>query len=249
MKQRSMLFVKLLLVLSFLVSILSGCGTPPDVKSSYPLESVNRMDNASSYVYRAENKSVPIVAQELAADTAPDEMSKDDTERMFLVYGDDIYHLQQDPEKPEDTLVEISSREYVRQNYDSSFLQGYLTAVLIGNLFDALDGRGGGYRGYTSREVYQPKAGTYKVPTADDKKLAPPLTSDRSGKITRRGQDSVGSSGSIFKRPSDNSSKGTISRDKSSGSSGGGLFSPPKRSYTKPKTSFGSGKIGRRGRR
>ena len=249
MKQRSLLSIKIILVLSFLVSLLSGCGAPPDVKQSYPLESVNRDGNATSYVYRAANKSVPVVAKELSEENTPDDMSKESEERMFLVYGNDIYHLQQDPAKPEDTLIEIDSKEYVSRNYDSSFLQGYLTAVIISDLFDSLGGRyGGGYRGYTSKDVYKPKEGTYRKPTTDDKKMAPPLTVDRSGKISRRGKGTVGSGGNIFKRePSTEQSRGSIKRGESGDS--GGIFGSPKRSYTKPKTRFGSGKIGRRGRR
>lgn len=247
MKRRSLLSVKLLLVLSFLVSLLSGCGAPPDVKNSYPLESVNRDGNATSYVYRAAGKTVPVVAAELSEENKPDDMSPESTERMFLVYGDDFYHLQQDPAKPEDTLIEIDSKEYVKRNYDSSFLQGYLTAVLISDLFDSLGRSGGGYRGYTSKDVYKPKEGNYRNPTDSDKKAAPPLTVDRSGKISRRGQGTVGSGGNIFKRePSSDQSKGTIKRGESGG---GGLFDSPKKSYKKPKTRFGSGKIGRRGRR
>lgn len=250
MKRRSLLSIKLLLVLSFLVSLLSGCGAPPNVKESYPLESVNRDGNASSYVYRAAGKSVPVVAKELSEENQPDDISAENNERMFLVYGDDFYHLQQDPAKPEDTLIEIDSKEYVRRNYDSSFLQGYLTAVLISDLFDSLSGKySGGYRGYTSKDVYKPKDGTYRKPTDSDKKVAPPLTVDRSGKISRRGQSSkVGSGGNIFKRePASDQSKGTIKRGESGG--GGGLFDSPRKSYKKPKTRVGSGKIGRRGRR
>ena len=247
MKRRSLLSIKLLLVLSFLVSLLSGCGAPPDVKNSYPLESVNRDGNATSYVYRAAGKTVPVVAAELSEENKPDDMSPENTERMFLVYGDDFYHVQQDPAKPEDTLIEIDSKEYVKRNYDSSFLQGYLTAVLISDLFDSLGRSGGGYRGYTSKDVYKPKEGNYRNPTDSDKKVAPPLTVDRSGKISRRGQGTVGSGGNIFKRePSSDQSKGTIKRGESGG---GGLFGSPKKSYTKPKTRIGSGKIGRRGRR
>lgn len=249
MKQRSFFSLKIILVLSFLVSLLSGCGAPPDVRQTYPLESVNRDGSATSYVYRAANLSVPAVAASLSEEMQPDEISPKDEERMFLVYGDEIYHLQQDPAKLEDTLVEINSKEYVRQNYDSSFLQGYLTALIISDLFDSMTGRyGGGYRGYTSKDVYKPKAGTYRKPTSDDKKVAPPLTVDRSGKISRRGQGTVGSGGNIFRRdPAPDPSRGSIQR----GDTGkdGGLFGSPKRSYTKPKTRFGSGKIGRRGRR
>ncbi|ANA82244.1 DUF4247 domain-containing protein [Paenibacillus glucanolyticus] len=244
MKERSFLSIKMILVLSLFVSLLAGCGAP-NIKDTYPLESVNRDGNATSYVYRAADKSVPEVAGELMAANTPDQSSPEDTERMFLVYGDEYYHLQQDPQKPTDTLIEIDSKEYVQRNYDSSFLQGYLTAVLIGNLFDSMGG-GGGYRGYTSKDVYKPKQGNYKKPTSQDKKIAPPLTVDRSGKITRRGQDAVGTGGSLFKRnPTSSGDRGSIKR----GESGGGLFDSPKKSYTKPKTRIGSGGISRRGRR
>ncbi|MCM3495000.1 MULTISPECIES: DUF4247 domain-containing protein [Paenibacillus] len=243
MKERSFLTIKVLLVVSLFVSLLSGCGAP-NVTETYPLESVNRDGNATSYVYRAADKSVPEVADELMSAGTPDQSSPVDNERMFLVYGDEYYHLQQDPQKPEDTLIEIDSKEYVQRNYDSSFLQGYLTAVLIGNLFDTFGG--GSYRGYTSKDVYKPREGNYRKPTSQDKKAAPPLTVDRSGKITRRGQDKVGTGGGLFQRTPDNGgTRGSIER----GERGGGLFDSPKRSYKKPKTRTGSGKIYRRGRR
>lgn len=248
MKRRSLLSIKIILVLSLFVSLLSGCGAPPEVKSSYPLESVNGDGNATSYVYRAAGKSVPVVAAELSEENKPDEMSPESTERMFLVYGNEYYHLQQDPAKPEDTLIEIDSKEYVQRNYDSNFLQGYLTAVLINDLFDSLGRSGGGYRGYTSKDVYKPREGNYRKPTTSDKKVAPPLTVDRSGKISRRGQGTVGSDGNVLKKePSSKQSRGTIKRGESGGD--GGIFDSPKKSYKKPKTRSGSGRIGRRGRR
>lgn len=245
MKARSFLPIKILLVLSFLVSLLSGCGAP-NVRDTYPLESVNRESGAESFVYRAEGKSVPEVAQELMAAQAPDQASPEDDERMFLVYGDEFYHLQQDPDQPSDTLIEIDTKEYVRNNYNPSFLQGYLTAVLLSDLFDSMGRSGGQYRGYTQKDVYKPKEGSFRKPTDQDKKIAPPLTVDRSGKITRRGQDKVGTGGSLFKRnPDSGNNRGSITR----GESGGSLFDSPKKSYTKPKTRSGSGKVFRRGRR
>lgn len=250
-KGRALLSLKILLVLSLVVSLLSGCGIgSPNVKDTYPLESVNREGNATSYVYRAADKTVPEVAKELADEKKPDQISKDDAERMFLVYSNEWYHLQKDEKKPSDTLIEIDSKEYVQKNYDSSFLQGYVTAALIGHLFDSFGG--GSYRGYSSRDIYQPKQGTYHQPTTSDKKVAPPLTVEKKGSIFRRGSSdntpSVGSGGSIFSRKKDtsNPSKGSISRGSSKGSS---IFDSPKKSYTKPKTRVGSGKITRRGRR
>ncbi|MGQ8873148.1 DUF4247 domain-containing protein [Paenibacillus sp. TSA_86.1] len=248
MKKRLAHGLKLMLVLSLVMSLLSACGAAPSVQDTYPLESVSGSGQSTSYVYRAENRTVPEVAKELSDQRKPDQISAESTERMFLVYQDQYYHLQQDPKKPEDTLVEVDSKEYVRQNYSSSFLQGYLTATLIGNLFDTFGGRGSGnYRGYTDRDTYKPSAGSYRAPTSNDKKLAPPLTVERKGSITRRGSDkdtSVGSGSGWFDRKKDQS-RGSIDRNKSSGGLGG-LFDSPKKSYKKPKTRVGGGRIMRR---
>ena len=248
MKKRLAHGLKLMLVLSLVMSLLSACGAAPSVQDTYPLESVSGSGQSTSYVYRAADRTVPEVAKELSDQRKPDQISAESAERMFLVYQDQYYHLQQDPKKPEDTLVEVDSKEYVRQNYSSSFLQGYLTATLIGNLFDAFGGRGSGnYRGYTDRDTYKPSAGSYRAPTSNDKKLAPPLTVERKGSITRRGSDkdtSVGSGGGLFDRKKDQS-RGSIDRNKSSGGLGG-LFDSPKKSYKKPKTRVGGGRIMRR---
>lgn len=230
MKKRLAHGLKLMLVLSLVMSLLSACGAAPSVQDTYPLESVSGSGQSTSYVYRAADRTVPEVAKELSDQRTPDQISAENTERMFLVYQDQYYHLQQDPKKPEDTLVEVDSKEYVRQNYSSSFLQGYLTATLIGNLFDTFGGRGSGnYRGYTERDTYKPSAGSYRAPTSNDKKLAPPITVERKGSITRRGSDkdtSVGSGGGLFDRKKDQS-RGSIDRNKSSGGLGG-LFDSPK---------------------
>ncbi|MNZ69167.1 hypothetical protein D3C78_874590 [compost metagenome] len=252
MKARSILSIKWLLAISLIVSLLSGCGMSSAVSESYPLESVNKDGNATSYVYRAANQTVPEVAKALEEQRTPKQISAEDSERMFLVYSNEWYHLQRDPDKPEDTLIEIDSEEYVRNNYDNSFLQGYITASLLGSLFDSLDG-GGKYRGYSSKDVYQPKQGSYKQATDVDKKITAPLTVKKKGSLIRRGtdsSDSVGSGDSIFSRKSDSSTKdssrGSISKSKDSSSS---WFDSPKKSITKPKKKSGFGKISRRGRR
>ncbi|AWB44816.1 DUF4247 domain-containing protein [Paenibacillus sp. CAA11] len=253
MKKGPALYLKIVLVLSLVVGLLSGCGgSGPNVKESYPLESVNREGNSTSYVYRAVNETVPEVAAKLADQKKPKEMSAESDERMFLVYDKEYYHLQKDTAKPEDTLIEVDSEEYVRNNYDSSFLQGYLTATLIGSLFDSLGGYGGGsYRGYSSRDTYHPEK-SYRTPTQEDKKAAPPLTVEKKGSITRRGKTSTDSGGSSWfgggSSDSGSSSKGSISRNKD-GSSSSKSYSKPKRSITKPKTRSGRGGISRRSRR
>lgn len=80
-------------------------------------------------MYRAANRSVPEVAKELINEREPKQASKEDENQMFLVYSDKIYNLQKDKEKPSDTLIEISNKEFVRQNYQPSFLQGYIMGV------------------------------------------------------------------------------------------------------------------------
>ncbi|MEC0091152.1 DUF4247 domain-containing protein [Paenibacillus macquariensis] len=259
MKKRSVLSMKLLIVLSLLISLLSGCGSPGDLSKSYPLESVNKEGTATSYVYRAVGQTVPEVAKDLTDDRKPDQISPEDPERMFLVYDKEWYHLQQDPVKKEDTLIEVDSKEYVQKNYDSSFLQGYIAASIIGNLFDSVGRSGGSYRGYSSKDVYQPKQGSYRQATVNDKKISPPLTVEKKGAITRRGTSNSsttnGKDDTIFSRGANDSttSKGTIKRGSSEG--GSSIFgsssssSNSKKSISKPKTRSGSGKISRRSKR
>ena len=244
------LSLKIVLIISLVAGLLSGCGGGPSVKETFPLESVTRSGNSTSYVYRAANETVPQVAQQLSNQKKPDQISKTDDNHMFLVYGNEYYHLQKDTSKSADTLVEVDSTEYVRNNYDSSFLQGYLTATLIGSLFNSLGGYGGGgYRGYTSRDIYEPHQ-TYHAPTTQDKKAAPPLTVEKKGSITRRGSSS-GTSGStdssgLFGGSSGSSgSKGSITRD-GSGSSGSSQYSKPRSGINKPSTRSGRGSVSRR---
>lgn len=170
MPQKWMKSIKLMLLPALFLLTLAGCGSP-SVGDTYPLESVSSKDQGqTSRVYRAENKSVPVVAKELADQNTPDEISKEDSQHMFLIYPNEVYHLQQDAAKPSDTLIEIDTKEYVRNNYDSSFLQGYILASVLDDLFDGhKKSYKGSYRGYSSKDIYKP-SGTYHVPTAEEKK-------------------------------------------------------------------------------
>ncbi|MCM3783826.1 DUF4247 domain-containing protein [Neobacillus mesonae] len=249
MNKRFFHIIKITLVLSLFISLLSGCGPASAVQQNYPLESVNGSGNNTSYVYRAADMTVPEVANELMEERTPEEVSPQDTERMFLVYSDELYHLQQDPEAPEDTLIEVDSKQYVQQNYSSSFLQGYITASILSSIFDTFKGTGN-YRGYTTQKTYKPSQGSYRTPTDSDKSMAPPLTTKKSGSIIRRGlgdtsDSNKSTSGNVLERDkssSSSTSKGKIERGKSGGSS---IFSSPKKS-SRPKTKIGSGRISRR---
>lgn len=247
MSKRLLNVIKYILIAALMTSLLSACGEV-QVKDTYPLESVNKNGTETSYVYRAAGQTVPEVATELAEQQKPEQISKEDLDHMFLVYAKQIIHVMKDEKKPEDSLVEVDSKEYVQRNYNPSFLESYLIASVVGDMFRSFTGSYGNYRGYTSYDTYKPKK-QYTAPTTNDKKTAPPLTVDRTGSIFKRGSSSSSSKSStslddIFTKKNKNS--GSITKNKGSTSSGS-LFSPKKSKA--PKTSSGFGKITRRSRR
>lgn len=241
--------IKYLLLLSFIVPLLTACAVSDTVKDQYPLESVNGSGNQTSYVYRAENRSVPDVATELIKQRSPEQKSDVSTERMFLVYSDEIIHLQQAPDTPADTLIEIDSTEYVRQNYSSGFLEGYLIASVLDDLFDKGKYGSGKYRGYSSKDQYKPKT-TYRVPTVEDKKLAPPVTVNRSGSVFKRSKDANATASSTTSNSNikTNTKQNTITTKPSSKGKivkNNDQKNNSKKVYIKPRTSKPSVKIGK----
>lgn len=245
----------LTIILALVVTLLSACGSL-NVEQTYPLESVSKDGGQTSYVYRAAGETVPEVAKELKDKKSPQQMSKEDLDHMFLVYSDQIIHVQKDEQNPADSLVEVDSKEYVRQNYSPSFLEGYLLASLVGSLFDSSPlGGYGNYKGYGSLNTNPPTKGTYHAPTAADTRAAPPMTVTKKGSIFKRstsGDDGAGSSGLFGKKKSTTSSgtTGSITRNGSGSSSStkkssSGWLTP--RKSTVPKTKIGGfGRVSRR---
>lgn len=244
MRSKSSYLLKLLLVFTLIFPLLAACGINQKVEEMYPLESVNGSGSQTSYVYRATGVSVPEAAKALADKSKPEQESPEKTDHMFLVYADRIVHVQQDTAKPEDTLIEVDSKEYVRNNYSSSFLQGYLVASLLSNLFDNGHYGNGSYRGYGDRGAYKPSAGSYHAPSAQEKKAVPPMTVTRTGSIFKRSKNAdtttKSGSGGVMSNPS----KGKITRDSDSGKKSSSWLTPRKSS--KPKTRVGFGRVSRR---
>jgi hypothetical protein len=191
--------------------LLTGCGmenASQYVKDQYQFESVDGVGNQQQKIYRAAGQTVPDTAKQIAAQNKPDEMSASNDKDMFLVYPDSVIHVQQDPEKTADALVEVDTKEYVKQHYDPSFLQGFLAASLISNLFGS-NWRSyphGDYHGYGDYRYRNPSGsygggykspsggvggGSYKSPTTPPKSsgggfFTPPSSSGGSGKVIRR---------------------------------------------------------------
>lgn len=187
--------------LSFIliIALLTGCGadTVRYIKDEYPLLSVEGKGTNMSKVYLAEGKTVPTVATELAAKETPQEKSKESTDQMFLVYSDKVINVQKDPNESQNTLIQVDSIEYAKTHYDSSFLQGFLTAALLQNMFGGSwynSKKSYDYRGYTRTPTYNAGSGKAATPTTDVSKDKKPTTSDRTG--TFKGGTANPSSGS-----------------------------------------------------
>jgi hypothetical protein len=203
--------LKIFLAVILTVSLLAGCaasgsGQQP-APNGYPLVSVSKNGSETSYIYKAANQSVPEVAQKLSTQKKPDQVSRNDNRQMFLAYPGELYNLQKDSKHPANTLIEVSNKAFVRDHYSSSFLKGYLSAVLLDRLFQLGKNAVGGYRGYTGGYgTSSNRTPGYKPATAADKKVAPPLTKQTTGSIIRRGSQAR----------STNSLSGTFSKIKNS---------------------------------
>ena len=175
--------------------LLAGCGAQNAenvIRDRYVLEDVQGSGTTTQKIYRAANSTVPNVANEIAGQDRPDEISKSSEDRMFLVYPDRMIHVQKDPEQASDVLVEVNSKEFVRQNYDPSFLQGFLAASLISSFFGA-NWRSyphGGYTGYGDYRRYRdPRTSPgYTSPTTPTRtpSYTPPSSRRGTGRVIRR---------------------------------------------------------------
>lgn len=241
-------WVSLLLV----VALLSGCANAANyVKDEYPLVDMAGKGKSSAKVYEAEGKTVPVVAKELAGKEKPKETSKEDPDQMFLIYDNRVVNLQKDPDNPNNTLIEIDTIEYAKQNYSSSFLEGYIAASLIQSVFgngwyDSSKKYSTPYKGY-STSVPSKSSTSSSSSTTDEKK---PTTSDRTGSFTSKGSvpsgsssSAAGSSGSSSSSSSSSSKSGTGSWSSSSSGSvrKNDGSSPSTKSSSKPSTSNRSG--------
>ncbi|WP_157800332.1 DUF4247 domain-containing protein [Sporolactobacillus pectinivorans] len=181
--------IKMILAVVVGVSILAGCSASGPgqqaVSGGYPLISVSKNGNQESYIYQADKQSVPEVAKKLSSQKKPDQISKNSVQQMFLVYPNELYDIQRDKKNPANTLIEVSNKEFVRNNYSSSFLRGFLSGVLLDHLFQLGSGSLGSYRGYTGGRTV-PSSAKYQPPTASEKKTIPPITKQTTGSIIKR---------------------------------------------------------------
>lgn len=213
-------------------ALLSGCADAGSyVKDHYPLVSAQGSGGNIAKVYSAEGKTVPTVANELASEEKPREKSKESPDQMFLVYDNKIVNIQKDPKNENNSLVEIDTVQYAKEHYDSSFLQGYLTATVLQSLF------GGGW--FNRASAYPNYRGYSSAPSTG---WSTPSTSAQSGTGTNKPSTSQGS-GSFS---SGKSGSGSVRKDDGSVpkvSNGAGSSYGSK---STPKTSTRSGSFKRK---
>ncbi|MBO8170307.1 MAG: DUF4247 domain-containing protein [Bacillaceae bacterium] len=147
--------IRLLAVVLSVVLLLTGCGAGVSnlVSDRYPLEDVVYGDRGyEARVYRASDTSVQQVVDMLAQEYPPVEISREDPERMFMVYQNRLVHVMQDAQDPDDSLIEVADKEFVRDHYDLSLLEAYIMLNILEDIFEwnlkRKQYQGTGYGGY-----------------------------------------------------------------------------------------------------
>lgn len=240
------------IVAAFLVlALVVGCSNAGSyVKEHYPLTEVIGKGKDTSRIYFAEGQDVPAVAALLAKQEKPKEISEENPEHMFLVYSNKLIHLQQDPENEENTLIEISTAEYVKKHYDSSFLEGFLTGAILNSLFGGWDSSWGGSGKVQGDSTTVPSKSTGDKSTSSGtsppKAKDSPTTSDRTGSFSsKNAKDDKNKANSVEPAPTSKpKSTGTFSSKSSSKKNDGST--PTYKKPSKPKTSKRKGSFSRR---
>jgi hypothetical protein len=146
----------LCVMLSFLL-FLSACGSGVQgstagsifkdgiaefINTNYILHDVVTSKERSediSEIFIAENKSIDEVATELQAHETPREISEKKNDKQVLVYNDSFIILTPDENNPENTMVEMATTNFVRDNYSPDFFDGLLVMWLLDDLLDVDD--------------------------------------------------------------------------------------------------------------
>jgi hypothetical protein len=185
-------------------TLLLGCSNASNyIKETYPLVDVQGKGKDNAKIYAAENQDVPAVARELAQKETPKEQSKESKDKMFLIYQEKIINIQKDPSNEKNSLIEIDSIQYAKDNYASDFLKAYLTASILqsvlGGSWVSNNGKSD-YGGYSS----QPSAAkSTKRSTKADSNA--PTTSDRAGSFSSKSNTKTKSTSSALTRKNDGS--------------------------------------------
>lgn len=163
----------------FLIStilLLIGCGMNSIldiISDKYPLvdvveSSTNSEDTAR--VFAAENQDLSEVSSFIQNEKDPDNVSEIKDNKQVLIYDDYFITLTKDEDNEDQTLIEVASHGFVRDNYSPDFFDGLIAYYILSNLFDVDDwsrrqrdrcvsAANGCYQGYNA------SGGAYKGPS------------------------------------------------------------------------------------
>lgn len=136
--------IPVLIILLLLILTACGSKSPEETLEGYQLEDVKTskyLADEFARVYRVP-KPVPDVAAELAEAQTPEQQSDTSEERMLLLYPDMVIDITAAPDKADESLVEIASKDFMASNYDrdhfnvGDFAMGMIMAEVIDEMFD-----------------------------------------------------------------------------------------------------------------
>jgi hypothetical protein len=193
------------IALGIIFTLLFGCSNANNyIKETYPLVDVQGSGKENAKIYSAENQDVPSVAEDLAQQETPKEKSKESKEKMFLVYKEKIINIQKDPANEKNSLIEIDSIQYAKDNYGSDLLKTYLTATVLQSVLGGgwfSDSGNSNYDGYGSQSSTSQSTKSSTVKKDSDT----PTTSDRTGTFSSKSSTKSTSSSSALSRKNDGS--------------------------------------------
>ncbi|MFD2673563.1 DUF4247 domain-containing protein [Marinicrinis sediminis] len=129
--------VILLLVSMMILTACGNGGLQQQLEDTFVRADVVYNEQGSeATIYRSFNSSVAQTVQRVQELEKPLHTSKNDSEHMFLVYEDHLVHVMQDAAKPQNTLVELSDKQFVQQSYSMGLLETYLILQIVDEVFD-----------------------------------------------------------------------------------------------------------------
>ncbi len=90
--------------------------------------------NDISEIYLAENKSIDEVSKELQDHEKPREISEKVNNKQVLIYQDVFISLTLSEDNQDDTMVEISSYDFVRNNYHPNYFNGLFALWILDDI-------------------------------------------------------------------------------------------------------------------
>lgn len=145
--------VRQLISLLILMVILSACGMERGIANSdildyteanYPLMDVVKSSSNQqdvTRIYKAEGLTIDEVATQLLSNlpSKPNEITEKVEDKQVLVYDKFFVTLTPESDNSKNTLVEVATYGFVRDNYQPSFFNGLMLGYMISNILDVDD--------------------------------------------------------------------------------------------------------------